>query len=1215
LYTIIVNKVDAVEGDSVTVSPAKDENGAKITISYTLAPDKINNRLVFSGTAVSIAQVDDPGSGTREYIIDKNDADSITSAITIIATFTHTDKNIDTIAFSDNVVHKTYGDAAFPEAVSISGTGTGAITYASSNTDVATVNNSGQVTIVKVGSCTITATKAADNEWEGTTANYALHIAPLQLTVSGTTVTQSRAYNSDTTAAVTNAGTLTNKVGSDDVTVSATAAYNSPNVNEANKITVTYAIAGADAGNYIKPVDYEITSGVSITKAAGGTVSAPTESSKTNVIIIVHAVTASTGQPVEYAISEQQTEPSTGWQSSTSFSGLTHNTAYYVFARAAANNNYNQGAAAMSAAITTNETPTVPPVKVDFETDALNKTYSATSGNNSASSVHVLADPAASNQKSLRMVTGANNSTGRYNIAPIIPITIPYALENWGSLTFRIYLDSGTYGSSPTVSVYAAGSAAQFVRYGFGNPANSEHPQFANLLLGEVQAESTTGSWQNLSININSSSTIKNTIYLAIGINNDHGITYYLDDITFNISSTFVPPPPPPAAPAPASFPAAVPNNNYRNLFKERGKWTDAEIDAKVQAAWNQLFVNGTADQKIFIEVGNDMAYIYDSGNSDVRSEGMSYGMMMAVQMNDKTRFDKLWKWAHTYMYNDRNTNNTGKNIRGFFKWQVRTNGTEIDNAPAADGEFYFVTALLFASARWGDGSGINEYGRYARYIMYDMLHRFGGTKDNYGAIPMINPTHKVPEFTTVSSQHTDPSYILPAFYDVWAIEIENGTQYHDIWGGSASANTDAAYWRQVATAGRAFFHTTVNSTTGLGPDYAAWNGAGTGKQPHFEYDAWRIAMNIGMDYSWWAQDPWQITQSDRIQSFFHSKGVESYGALWTLDGNLRPGDDSGAHSPGLVACNAVASLAASQQITWDFIDNFWDISTTTGQYRYYDGCLYMMGLLHVSGKFKAYLSSGSTVTPSSTITPTTATFDKKTGAQADVTVTMTLNGNTFTNITNAGTPLTQGNNGYTVSGSAVSIKAAYLATQSVGTTTLTFNFSAGQPRTIAITIMDTTGGGPIGGSGGTEYNFANGDNPAVTTVGTGINAVITDGVLKVTRTAGYGSALGVVIPFDLGATNLSSYTKLTIVLKGSGDTQQKTCLVEYQPSGTTVANPGGNNTFGSVFTGNSALTQTPVTWTINKSGSPSATGPIQVIISFGSTGTSVHDIISIKFE
>ncbi|WP_158301665.1 X2-like carbohydrate binding domain-containing protein [Paenibacillus mesophilus] len=91
-----------------------------------------------------------------------------------------------------------------------------------------------------------------------------------------------------------------------------------------------------------------------------------------------------------------------------------------------------------------------------------------------------------------------------------------------------------------------------------------------------------------------------------------------------------------------------------------------------------------------------------------------------------------------------------------------------------------------------------------------------------------------------------------------------------------------------------------------------------------------------------------------------------------------------------------------------------------------------------------------------STISPTNASFDKKTSAQADVTTTLTLNGNTLSGIVNGLQSLVAGTD-YTVSGNTVTIKKEYLAQQLVGTTNLTFVFSAGAPQTLSIGIVDTT--------------------------------------------------------------------------------------------------------------------------------------------------------------
>ena len=64
----------------------------------------------------------------------------------------------------------------------------------------------------------------------------------------------------------------------------------------------------------------------------------------------------------------------------------------------------------------------------------------------------------------------------------------------------------------------------------------------------------------------------------------------------------------------------------------------------------------------------------------------------------------------------------------------------------------------------------------------------------------------------------------------------------------------------------------------------------------------------------------------------------------------------SGDHSTGLVSMAAVAALAADPKIGKPFVQALWDTHIPSGQWRYYDGMLYMLGPLHVSGNFKIYL-------------------------------------------------------------------------------------------------------------------------------------------------------------------------------------------------------------------------------------------------------------------
>jgi hypothetical protein len=106
--------------------------------------------------------------------------------------------------------------------------------------------------------------------------------------------------------------------------------------------------------------NYEAANGtitVNVAKAIGTTVSAPTgTSSVTHNSITVNPITAPNGQSVEYAISTNSADPTTGWQSSATFTGLNAAITYYIFARAAENGNYETGAASSGLSVTTLQT-------------------------------------------------------------------------------------------------------------------------------------------------------------------------------------------------------------------------------------------------------------------------------------------------------------------------------------------------------------------------------------------------------------------------------------------------------------------------------------------------------------------------------------------------------------------------------------------------------------------------------------------------------------------------------------------------------------------------------------------------------------------------------------------------------------------------------------------------------------------------------------------
>lgn len=399
------------------------------------------------------------------------------------------------------------------------------------------------------------------------------------------------------------------------------------------------------------------------------------------------------------------------------------------------------------------------------------------------------------------------------------------------------------------------------------------------------------------------------------------------------------------ASPAPTSptvtpaMPATIPDSpmsfetgQYRNLFKEYLGKSEAEIQERLDEAWEQLFYGDDSSQRVYYPVGDDLAYVEDIGNGDVRSEGMSYGLMIAVQLDQKEEFDRLWKWAKTYMYQSDGP------YKGYFAWHCTSAGEKLDANPASDGEEWFVMALLFASARWGDGEGIFDYRAEAQAILDTALHK----EDGPGGLAtnMFNLEHKQVVFVPKvgrDSSFTDPSYHLPAYYELWAR-----------W-----AKQDNQFWAEAAQVSREYFKKAANPQTGLMPDYANFDGTpyGTGDHKDFRFDAWRTLSNVAVDYVWFGSDPWQVEQSNRVLGFLTSEGIDSYANQYTLDGQALSND----HSTGLVAMSAVAALAADSERGKPFVQALWDTKVPSGRWRYYDGMLYMLAMLHLSGNFRIY--------------------------------------------------------------------------------------------------------------------------------------------------------------------------------------------------------------------------------------------------------------------
>jgi len=384
----------------------------------------------------------------------------------------------------------------------------------------------------------------------------------------------------------------------------------------------------------------------------------------------------------------------------------------------------------------------------------------------------------------------------------------------------------------------------------------------------------------------------------------------------------------------------AFETREYRNLFAELG-YPQAEIDAKL----NQIFYNLFEGlNKVYFEVGDSMAYVSDIKNNDVRTEGMSYGLMIATQFDRKDIFDRLWRWCVKYMQHREGP------LEGYFAWSCKLDGTRNSQGPASDGELYYVTALIFASNLWGNDTGI-DYLKEAQYILNCAMAKDGTNR----VTNFINMEHKLITFVpdVMGGTFTDPSYHVPAFYEVWARWADDGR---------------AELWRECAEKSRAYLHTTIHPVTGLNPDYSEYDGSPRKAWgiigEAFRYDSWRVPMNIALDYSWACVDKeWQQEYGHKIQNFLYGQGIDTFVDQYNIDGSqVEKILDAGGytalrHSLGLVATSAAASLLCTHDKSKEFVDRFWNAKHEPyedGYFdAYYDGLLQLFAFMHLSGNYR----------------------------------------------------------------------------------------------------------------------------------------------------------------------------------------------------------------------------------------------------------------------
>ena len=376
------------------------------------------------------------------------------------------------------------------------------------------------------------------------------------------------------------------------------------------------------------------------------------------------------------------------------------------------------------------------------------------------------------------------------------------------------------------------------------------------------------------------------------------------------------------------NYSGAYYTGDYTSPFKTYLDKTDEEIQAKMDQLWDHYFKGGN-NSKIYYDNGSQ-AYILNIADNDIRSPGMAYGMMIAVQTGHKTEFDKLWNFAKNHMWHKSGEKD------GYFSWQCGTDGSVKDYNCCPDAEMYFMASLLFASKRWND----KQYWTDAQYILDKMWTN--------NAKKLFSSTHKVIAYQP-GYDYTEPAYDLPAFIELFA----------------RCSETQGENWASTITHTRNHLYNSSNITSGLFAEISHFDGTPCSvsfypNSTKYMREAIRCAMNFGMDYYLFGVDAQRQTEmAQRLIGFFEADNYQH--ARFNWDGtNPSETYTQGETGANAVACYALMGVAGQEDIIRKNLQKAWDSSLMTGTYRYYDGLVHYLSMLHLCGSFKIWKLSHS---------------------------------------------------------------------------------------------------------------------------------------------------------------------------------------------------------------------------------------------------------------
>ncbi len=313
--------------------------------------------------------------------------------------------------------------------------------------------------------------------------------------------------------------------------------------------------------------------------------------------------------------------------------------------------------------------------------------------------------------------------------------------------------------------------------------------------------------------------------------------------------------------------------------------------------------------------------------NSSV-SEGIAYGMLIGVMLDDQPLFDGFWSYARCFL-----------NESGLMDWYIAPDGSRpLAVGAASDADEDMAWALVMADRQWGGSGSLGEAYLSIAQRLIDAIYR---TEVDHGEWADMF----LPGDDWRGKNVFNPSYFAPNQYRTF---------------GEVTGNV--AGWQRVIDRGYAILNNSLNAASGnrLNGLVPAWcDAAGApveafpGAMKNYQYDSARTPFRIAQDWAH-SKDERARAYLACISEFFASIGAERIVDGYTLDGRPAPDPRSPPNNPGSAVFVGCAAAGAMHDPKYQgFIDAAY-ARVRTGELlarsRYYNHCWTVLSLLMLTG-------------------------------------------------------------------------------------------------------------------------------------------------------------------------------------------------------------------------------------------------------------------------